>query len=76
MVKIVNACLPLLSYSSTRVIISINNVDIYRMIPICCLAHGLIVVVPSGNHGTKQPTMYHKVVSPGGQSTVQSVEIL
>ena len=35
-----------------------------------------IVVVPSGNHGTKQPTLYHKVVSPGEQSTVQSVEIL
>ena len=30
MVKIVNSCLPLLSYSSARVIISKNNVDIYR----------------------------------------------
>ena len=30
MVKLVNACLPLLSYSSAMVIILINNVDICR----------------------------------------------
>ena len=30
LVRLVNACLPLLSYSCAKVIISINNVDIYR----------------------------------------------